>query len=50
VDISKDFAEHLDVALEEIGAQNLAGSGFESEIPDAEFAASQEAIEDGGRH
>jgi hypothetical protein len=50
VNISKDFVEHLDVALAELGAQNLAGSGFESEIPDAEFAESQEATEDGGWH
>lgn len=50
MNISKDFAEHWDVALEDIGAQNLAGSGFESEIPDAEFAESQEATEDGGSH
>lgn len=50
MNISKDFAERLDVALEEIGAQNLAGSGFESEIADAEFAGPQEATEDGGSH
>ncbi len=49
MNISNGFAEHLDVALEKIGAQSLAGSGFESEIPDAEFAESQEAIEDGGQ-
>jgi hypothetical protein len=30
VNISIDLAEHLDVAFEEIGAQNLAGSDYKN--------------------
>jgi len=50
VNILKHYGGSVDATLDAIGAQTLAGSGFENEIPDADFADSQETAENEGGH
>jgi hypothetical protein len=48
----KTFDEHVQLRLEGIGGEPLAGSGFETELPEPEFAAdlSEEQSRYGNHH
>ena len=45
----KQFDKESDTPLRQMGAEELAGSGFEKEIPDSGFTASEIAGEHAGR-
>jgi hypothetical protein len=44
-----EFHAEDQAAVEAVGGEFLAGSGFESEIPDTEFSEPGESPEGGGR-